>query len=307
MFSVGTQVVLLAPLLEASGQIRYPRGSVGIVVEQLVESAHYRVRFIDQAVELVEQKGLTSLAKFKTGQATAGTVESQMVDRGELYSHIILQCVIGSQAYGLQTDASDVDRRGCYLAPAELQWSILGAPEQLECHQTQECYWEVEKLVVLALKANPSVLECLYSPIVEQATPLGRELLEIRECFLSQLIYQTFNGYVMSQFKRMQGDLRNRGQVRWKHVMHLLRLLYSGIEALEEGFVRVQVTGDLRERLLAIKAGEVPWEETERWRKQLHQRFDQAARSTKLPEKPDYLRANQFVIHARRTALQLEG
>ncbi len=307
MFSVGTQVVLLSPLLEPSGQIRYPRGSVGIVVEQLSESAKYRIRFIDQAVELVGQKDLTSLAKFKSAQATDGTVEEQMEDRGELYSHIILQCVIGSQAYGLATDTSDVDRRGCYLAPAELQWSILGAPEQLECHQTQECYWEVEKLVVLALKANPSVLECLYSPIVEQAKPLGQELLEIRDCFLSQLIYQTFNGYVMSQFKRMQGDLRNRGQVRWKHVMHLLRLLYSGIEALEEGSVRVQVTGDLRERLLAIKRGEVPWEETERWRKQLHQRFDRAARCTKLPEKPNYLRANQFVIHARRTALQLEG
>ncbi len=73
----------------------------------------------------------------------------------------------------------------------------LGAPEQLELHETQECYWEVQKLIVLGLKANPSVLECLYSPIVERVTPLGQALLDAREIFLSQLVYQTFNGYVM--------------------------------------------------------------------------------------------------------------
>ncbi|MFO0942938.1 MAG: nucleotidyltransferase domain-containing protein [Pirellulales bacterium] len=302
MLSVGTQVVLLSPLLEPSGQIRYPRGSVGIIIEKFISTGQYRIRFIDQAVELVEQRNLTTLSKFKSEQSSTSSVESQLEDRGELYKHIILQCVIGSQAYGLASDASDIDRRGCYLAPAELQWSILGAPEQLECHETQECYWEVEKLIVLALKANPSVLECLYSPIVEQATELGQQLLAIRGCFLSQLIYQTFNGYVMSQFKRMQGDFRNRGEVRWKHVMHLLRLLHSGIDALNEGFVQVEVGDDLRERLLAIKRGEVPWDETEKWRKQLHQDFDRAARETKLPEKPDYDRANLFVIHARRTA-----
>ena len=47
----------------------------------------------------------------------------------------------------------------------------------------------------------------------------------MRSIFLSRLVYQTYNGYVMSQFKKMQADIRNQGQVKWKHVMHLLRLL----------------------------------------------------------------------------------
>lgn len=124
----------------------------------------------------------------------------------------------------------------------------------------------------------------------------------MRDIFLSRLVYQMYNGYVMSQFKKMQADLRNQGQVKWKHVMHLIRLLISGISVLREGFVPVKV-GNHREQLLAIKRGEVPWAETERWRLALHTEFDKALADTKLPERPDYGRANDFLIKARRAAL----
>jgi predicted nucleotidyltransferase len=46
----------------------------------------------------------------------------------------------------------------------------------------------------MALKANPNILECLYSPMVEKVTPLGEELVAARQGFLSQMIFQTFNG-----------------------------------------------------------------------------------------------------------------
>ena len=125
-------------------------------------------------------------------------------------------------------------------------------PEQLENDETQEAYWELQKFLILALKANPNVLECLYTPMVEKATPLAEELLDMRSIFLSRMVYQTYNGYVMSQFKKMQADIRNHGQVKWKHVMHLIRLLLSGIHVLREGFVQVD-TGQHREQLLAIR------------------------------------------------------
>jgi predicted nucleotidyltransferase len=154
----------------------------------------------------------------------------------------------------------------------------------------------------MALKANPNVLECLYSPLVEKATPLARELLDMREMFLSRMVYQTYNGYVTSQFKKMQADLRNHGQVKWKHVMHLLRLLLSGIGVLREGVVPVKV-GRHRDRLLAIRRGEIPWEEVETWRRSLHQEFNAAFESTRLPERPYYERANAFLLRSRRLAL----
>ncbi len=123
------------------------------------------------------------------------------------------------------------------MPPAELHWSLYGVPEQLENDETQECYWELQKFITLALKANPNVLECLYSPIVESVTPLGEELLAMRDAFLSKLVFQTYSGYVASQFKKMQTDIRNQGSVKWKHVMHLIRLLLSGNHVLREGTV----------------------------------------------------------------------
>ena len=124
-------------------------------------------------------------------------------------------------------------------------------PNRFEHKEDQECYWELQKFLILALKANPNVLECLYTPLIETATPLAEKLLSMREIFLSQLVYQTYNSYVLSQFKKMEQDLRTIGTIRWKHAMHLIRLLLSGITILKHGFVPVRVE-DYRDRLLAI-------------------------------------------------------
>jgi hypothetical protein len=147
---------------------------------------------------------------------------------------------------------------------------------------------------------------CLYSPVVEKISPLGQELLQLRDSFLSQLEFQTYSGYVASQFKKMQADIRNHGTVKWKHVMHLIRLLMSGITVLKERQVMVEV-GEHRERLLAIKRGEVPFEETNQWRKELQREFEGAFERTKLPERPDYERINDFLIRARRLAVHAEN
>jgi hypothetical protein len=42
------------------------------------------------------------------------------------------------------------------------------------------------------------------------------------------------------------------------------------------------------------------WGEVNRLRLDLHKRFDEAFANTKLPERPDYERANAFLIKARR-------
>ena len=107
---------------------------------------------------------------------------------------------------------------------------------------------------------------------------------------------------LVGQFKRMQADIRNHGQVKWKHVMHLIRLLLSGIHVLREGYVQVD-TGPHREQLLAIKNSEMPWDEVEAWRLDLHAQFDRALEETKLPERPDYERVNEFLVKARRLAV----
>ena len=120
---------------------------------------------------------------------------------------------------------------------------------------------------------------------------------------MSKLIFQTFSGYVASQFKKMQTDIRNQGRVKWKHVMHLIRLLLSGTHVLREGEMMVDV-GQYRDRLLTIKRGEMPFAEADAWRKELQSEFESAFQTTKLPDRPDYERANAFLVDARRRAME---
>ncbi len=269
-------------------------GRVGIVIHSPASPEHgYRVRFSDGSECIYYRSELTihrhdqSFISGSPGPA-------------ELYKFVAYKCVVGSKAYGLDTEASDLDRRGFYLPPADLHWSLAGIPEQLETDQ-EEVYWELEKFLRLALKANPNVLECLYAPIVELSLPIADELLAMRHIFLSQQAHRTYNAYVLSQFKKLEQDLRNTGAIRWKHVMHLIRLLLSGITVLRHGFVPLRVD-EYRDRLLAIRSGQVPWSEVEEWRLALHRELDEALAKTNLPQHPDYAKANAFLIRARRVA-----
>jgi predicted nucleotidyltransferase len=230
------------------------------------------------------------------------TTVKQQSDLALFRPYVAYGCIVGSTAYGLDTKLSDVDRRGFYLPPASLHWSLAGLPEQLES-DNEEVYWEIEKFLRLALKANPNILECLYSPLVEHITPIASELLSIRHIFLSQQAHRTYNSYVLAQFKKLERDLRNHGQVRWKHVMHLIRLLLSGIAVLKEGIVPLRVDQH-RDSLLAIRHGQVDWQEVDAWRLALHRELDAALLTTTLPEHPDYRRADEFLLKARRMAAE---
>ena len=292
----GTQVVSLAEVRGTNNSLVHPRGAVGVVTRTPSgEQNQFLVRFPDGFETSLAREQLEVLKHFKD-RLPGPESDTPGFDLEEL---VIYRCVVGSRAYGLDNDDSDTDPRGIYLAPADLQWSLFGAPEQFEDNATQSCYWELQKFLVMALKANPNILECLHSPMVEKITPLGEELLSMREAFLSQMIFQTFNGYAMSQFKKIEQDIRNSGQIKWKHAMHLLRLLLTGAATLREGRVPVRVEAH-RERLLAVKRGEVPWTEVDAWRKELHRDFECALTGTKLPERPDYERANRFLVKARR-------
>jgi len=296
---VGTRVVTRVDVRVATERAHRPVGSVAEIIAVPADALHrYRLRFADGGEASLRRKDFSILSNYKDteiGLRDPATEE-------DLGPYIIYRCVIGSRAYGLETEGSDVDRRGFYLPPAERHWSLRGVPEQLENAETQECYWELGKFLDLALRANPNVLECLYTPIVEHATPLARELLAMRGVFLSKLAYQTFNGYVLSQFKKLEQDMRSKGQIRWKHVMHMIRLLLSGVGLLRDGELPVDV-GAHRLRLLAIREGKLAWAMVEVWRHDLHRQLDEAYRSTALPDRPDYEAANRFLIKARRSVV----
>jgi len=297
---VGTAVVLRVEV-RSGHAVTCPAGAVGTVVSAPPDAEHsYRIRLPGGEIVSLRRREIAVLKRYKSEGLTS--CDDPMIEH-DLWRHVILRCVVGSRAYGLDHAGSDFDRRGVYLPPADMYWSLYGVPEQLENKDTDECYWELQKFLTLALKANPNILEVLYSPLVEHAAPLGRELLDMRDAFLSKLAYQTYNGYVMSQFRKLAQDIRNRGEIKWKHAMHLIRLLLSGITVLRDGFVPLKAD-EHRDRLLAIRDGAESWEAVDAWRLELHKEFDAAFGTTRLPDRPDYEAANAFLVQARRSMVR---
>jgi uncharacterized protein len=270
------------------------RGSVAIVQESPSDNRYaYTLRFAD---------GQTVRAYFRELAIRRKEVEDQLALRGaDLRPWIIYRCQVGSRAFGLAGDDSDDDLRGIYLPPARLHWSLFKLPEQLEFadERRDEVYWELEKFLKLALKANPNVLETLWTPLVLQADEVAERLRGLREAFLSRHLYKTYSGYVLSQFRRMANAYAKTGTYKAKHAMHLIRLLYSGIEALRSGQIRIDVA-EHREELLAIKSGALSFEQAKAKALELDRVFQEAYRQTSLPEQPDFRRADELLIWARR-------
>ncbi|MFF9677487.1 DNA polymerase beta superfamily protein [Streptomyces eurythermus] len=220
--------------------------------------------------------------------------------------HTVYACVMGSRAFGLATDASDTDRRGVFLAPTPLFWRFDKPPTHVEGPGEERFSWELERFCELALRGNPNILECLHSPLVEHVDDTGRELLSLRGAFLSRQVHDTFTRYALGQRKRLDADVRTTGAPRWKHAMHLLRLLTTARDLLRTGELRIDV-GELREPLLAVRRGEVPWARAEAWMARLAGEAEEALRGSPLPAEPDRARVAAFLYRVRRaSALQAE-
>ncbi|MER6256452.1 nucleotidyltransferase domain-containing protein [Streptomyces sp. NPDC001584] len=215
--------------------------------------------------------------------------------------HTVYRCVMGSRAFGLATEASDTDLRGVYLAPTPLFWRFEKPPTHVEGPRDEEFSWELERFCELALRANPNILECLHSPLVEEVTPVGEELLSLRGAFLSRRAHTSFSRYAASQRGKLLADVRVHGAPRWKHAMHLLRLLLSCRDLLRTGRLTIDA-GPHRDRLLAVRRGELTWEEVDAWMARLQEETESALASTVLPEEPDHARVQDFLVRTRRAS-----
>lgn len=216
--------------------------------------------------------------------------------------HGILSVVVGSRAYGLAGPASDTDRRGVFVAPTRLFWGLDKPPTHVDGPAEEQFSWEVERLCTLALTANPTVLECLWSPLVELCTPTGERLLAVRGAFLSSRAAETYGRYAADQFAKLRAHRERTGEVRWKQAMHMLRLLRAGAHVLRTGEVLVDVS-DERELMLSVKRGEVPFERVSALAEERSADLARAAADTVLPAEPDRAAVEKFLVGVREEGL----
>lgn len=163
--------------------------------------------------------------------------------------NILLSGIVGSTAYGLAREGSDVDRLGLFAVPTE---DLHGLHAPKNSHVTtapDRTLHEVAKWCRLALGGNPTVMELVWLPddLYEVRTSLGDELIGIRASLLSaKRVRDAYLGYATQQFKRLydrgdgsfSADTRKRTA---KHARHLKRLCHQGFELYATGHLSIRV------------------------------------------------------------------
>lgn len=121
-----------------------------------------------------------------------------------LGSNIILLTLGGSHAYGMDKEYSDVDVRGISLnSKPDI---LLGTDfEQVVDVDTDTTIYSFNKMIRLLMSNNPNTIEQLgCSPQhYFYLSEIGKELLDNRKMFLSQICIHTFGNYASSQLRRM--------------------------------------------------------------------------------------------------------
>ncbi|MCE3227047.1 MAG: nucleotidyltransferase [Bacteroidetes bacterium] len=117
---------------------------------------------------------------------------------------LLLDCISGSHAYGLNTPKSDTDMKGVFILPKH-DFYGLQYTEQLNNETNDIVYYELKRFIDLLTVNNPNILELLNTPAdcILYKHPI-MDLVK-PELFLSKLCNQTFAGYAQSQIKKAKG------------------------------------------------------------------------------------------------------
>ncbi len=117
---------------------------------------------------------------------------------------ILLECLSGSKAYGLDTPSSDTDIKGVFLLPKKPYYS-WEYTLQVNNESNDWMFYELGRFMELLALNNPNILELLSTPAeaVVYKHPLLEELKPA--WFLSKRCRDTFGKFAVSQIKKAKG------------------------------------------------------------------------------------------------------
>lgn len=133
--------------------------------------------------------------------------------------HTILTVTVGSHLHGTVVEGSDFDQRSVVVTPIAALLDPF-APTKAKIAQEQDdsgprthdhAYYELKGFAQKATRGNPTILEVLFNPLVDEATPEGTQLQRIRTSFLdSRAIKHAHTGFMLGQLRQSRAPQPNR-------------------------------------------------------------------------------------------------
>ena len=155
-----------------------------------------------------------------------------------LGNNIILLTLGGSWAYGTNIETSDVDIRGVALNKKEeiLAPSVLNFEQVVEMN-TDTTIYSLNKIVQLLSNNNPNTIEILGCKPEHYLylSPIGKELLDNRDMFLSKRCVHAFAGYANAQLRRLDNKA-NRLVSQSEQEKHILNSIENARYSYKERF-----------------------------------------------------------------------
>ena len=143
-----------------------------------------------------------------------------------LGNSIMLLGLGGSHAYGLATPTSDLDVRGLALrSKAEILTSQDF--EQIVDKDTDTTIYSFDKMVKLLISQNPNTIEImgLKPEHYLYISPIGQELLDNVNLFISKKCVDSFKGYASAQLYRLKQattGMKNQSELE-QHILNTLK------------------------------------------------------------------------------------
>jgi uncharacterized protein len=245
-----------------------------------------------------------------------------------LPGNVQYETIMGSVAYGVSSDSSDVDVYGWAIPPKDDLFPHLrgevpgfGTPrprfEQYQEHHVKDrdalaghgrmydlTIYGIVKFFNLAMENNPNVIDSLFTPVncVLHATRVGNLVRENRRMFLHKGAWPKFKGYAYSQLhkisiKQPQGK---RAELVAKHgydvkfAYHVVRLLTEVEMILIEQDIDLQRNN---EQLKAIRRGDWSEERLRTWCAEKESQLERAYAESSLRATPDEPRIRALLLN----------
>ncbi len=141
-------------------------------------------------------------------------------------NNVHYEVIMGSTAYGVSDDMSDIDIYGFTIPPKHILFpystdNIIGfgkAPENFKQFQQHHiidksrdkeydiCIYNIVKFFNLCFENNPNMVDALFVPTrcVLYSTKIGEHVRNYRKLFLSKRVWHKFKGYAFSQLHKMK-------------------------------------------------------------------------------------------------------
>ena len=243
-----------------------------------------------------------------------------------LPDNIHYETQMGSVAYGVSSDDSDIDVYGFCIPKKDvifphLQGEILGFGRQVKrFDQWQEHHildkdsgkeydcsiYNIVKYFQLVMENNPNMIDSLFTPdrCVLHITKIGTMVRENRKLFLCKKAWHTFKGYAYDQAHKANLKQPQEGSKRaqivekygWdvKFGYHVVRLINEVEQILTEQDLDLQRS---REQLKAVRRGEMSFEEVQKWFSDKEKALETVYSESKLRHSPDEDAIKQLLIN----------